>query len=399
MNLDWKTNKRWPLLWSIVLWILTVSACQKLQKWKTQWRKGDDSSKVEVNKGVAEKGKVNSYFQAQRAAIADVLEGQGKLTSNEKVDIRTDKRMRLGPAKFKVMDKVRRGDVLFIVDTKELEQKRTELKDRVAQLKLDLNAAKAQFSFATKQLERKKVLKTKGIAPQKELDEAEKLYFAGDTDVKTKELELRKSEREFETATQSVSQANVVAPFDGFVSSIVAGGDEVNAGSTIASISNPSELILTASVDEVQVTKLSIGQVVDVSIEAQPTSQFTGKVKKKELQAGQSMQGSGGAPMNSYQLGIQISSEDVKKFQLKDGFAAKFRVVFQSKNKALVVPRAALKQSGAETFVLVSSAKGQTPSARAVKVGILSDLESEIIEGVKDGEYVVAQSQEDGAGL
>lgn len=324
-----------------------------------------------------------SYFQVKKTAIYDEAKFDGKLEASERIEIRSDKRLRLGPAKFKVADHVKRGDVLFVVDTKELTDKKVQSKDRVTQLNIDIKSSKSQFSFAEKQLERKSGLVKKGIAAQKELEEAQKAFVSAESDLKTKELELRKAERELAAASDMVATANVVSPIAGIIASIIPGGDEANQGQTLAVVSNPTELLLSGSVDESKVTKLKVGLKVEVTIEAIQGKVIQGVVKSIESVAQQ-----GGSLVNSYKVSVAIAPELVKSLNLKDGYSARIRAVFSSRDHALVIPRSAIKLNGKDTYAMFADGRDQTPTARAVKIGIQTELETEIQQGLKEGDFI-----------
>lgn len=324
-----------------------------------------------------------SYFQVKKTAIYDEAKFDGKLEASERIEIRSDKRLRLGPAKFKVADHVKRGDVLFVVDTKELTDKKVQSKDRVTQLNIDIKSSKSQFSFAEKQLERKSGLVKKGIAAQKELEEAQKAFVSAESDLKTKELELRKAERELAAASDMVATANVVSPIAGIIASIIPGGDEANQGQTLAVVSNPTELLLSGSVDESKVTKLKVGLKVEVTIEAIQGKVIQGVVKSIESVAQQ-----GGSLVNSYKVSVAIAPELVKSLNLKDGYSARIRAVFSSRDHALVIPRSAIKLNGKDTYAMFADGRDQTPTARAVKIGIQTELETEIKQGLKEGDFI-----------
>lgn len=372
---------------------VAMTGCDRIRhvQAKIFGKNGSKSGDVESGKKTSGKGQSWSYFQVKKGVINDMVQFDGKLEASERIELRSDKRMRLGPAKFKVADRVRRGDVLFAVDTKEFEQKRVEAQESVAQLSVDIKASTAQFAFASKQLERKTGLVEKGIAAQKELEEAQKSFVAAEADLKTKELELRKAERELAAAKETVSSANVISPIDGIVASIAPGGDEVNQGQGLAVVANPAQLTISGVVDETSVTKFKVGQKVDVYVDAVPDKKIAGSVKSIETAMAQQ-----GAAVTSYNVFVAISPELVNSLGLRDGYAARIRAVFSSKENTLVIPRSGIKQNGKDTYAMVADAKDQMPSARAVKLGVQTELETEVLTGLRQGEYVAVSSDVEG---
>lgn len=371
--------------------LLCVSGCERVasvRKYFANWRSG---KKIEIatTKSASHPDKL-AYFFAKKGTLSDVREIRSKLQASEKVEIRADKAMRISPAKVAQYAKVKRGDILFTVDTRELEAKRLESKERVEQLKIDIKAAGAQLEFADKQFERKQALIKKGIVAQKELDEAKKLRVAAETQGKTKELELRKAVRELENLEQSVQSANIVSSIDGIVTTIVPGGDNVNLSQTIAVISNPASLSVYATVDESLVTLLPAGTKVKVKLDVFPDRLINAVVRTSIAAIKQDGLNKG------YELQIDLDPEQAKRLDLRDGYEATTIVNFGERQNVVSVPLAAIKMNGGQAFLLVASSRGSVPSARAVKIGMRTELEAEVMEGIKEGEFVTAEGIEAG---
>ena len=70
---------------------------------------------------------------------------------------------------------------------------------------------------------------------------------------------------------------------------------------------------------------------------------------------------------------------------------------FGEKSNVVAVPLSAIKMNGNDSFVLVAPAKGSIPAARAVKIGMRTELEAEVVEGVREGD-IVAVFSSDGEG-
>jgi HlyD family secretion protein len=371
--------------------VLSASGCSKAKWKKTKlgaWLSAPAEKAVDTQ---IAKNASFGYFEIKRGSLIDDAVIEGKLESGERAEVRAAQRIRILPAKVKVNDMVKRGDVLFAVDTNELEQRRQQASERVAQLAIDIKNSKAQLVFAQKQLDRKKTLFAKGIVSRKELDEAEKQFVTAESDTQTKELESRKADRELKTASESVSGANIVASLDGIVAMIVAGDTDANQGQTLAVIANPKVLSIKVPVPESIVTKFQQGQKVEVDVDAAAGKQISGEVKEIETKAG----GSPGS-LNTYSVTVNISQDTVKNLSLKDGYTARVRAVFGERQSVLLVPRSGVKKNGAQTYIMVSAAKGGAPEARAVKIGALNELEAEVVSGVKEKEFVaVALEQEE----
>lgn len=375
----------------VCLMMANFYGCAKIDSMRksiTNWRSNKKTTAA-MNKSVSGPDKL-AYFVAKKGTISDIREIRSKLQASEKVEIRADKAMRVSVAKVPQYAKVKRGDVLFTVDTRDLESKRLETKERVEQLKVDIKAAQAGLEFAQKQFERKQVLIKKGIVAQKELDEAKKILVTSQTQEKTKELELRKAIRELENAELSVQGANIVSSIDGIVTTIIPGGDNVNLSQTIAIISNPASLSVYANVDESMVTLMPAGTNVKVKLDLFPDKILQGIVKTSIAAVRQD------TAAKTYELQIDLDPIESKNLDLRDGYEATTIVNFGERANTIAVPLAAIKMNGNQAFILVASSRGSVPAARAVKTGMRTELETEVIEGLKEGEFVTAEAVDTG---
>jgi RND family efflux transporter MFP subunit len=361
--------------------------CENIQNLKAdfnKWRKGESSKEVTQEGSVADaEPGTGEYFPVQKVTLKDSVSQRGVLSASERIDIRADKNLKLGPAKVATFAKVKKGELLFEVDTKDIVSKQIESKERLEQAKIDLDAAKTQLGFATKQLERKKVLAQKGITPKKELEDTEQAFEQADTAVQTKELDLKKAARENAEANDAMTSANIIAPIDGIVSKIDQGAKDVSEGHVLATISNMNSLSIYVVVDESMITRMPVGFPVEVSLDALQGKIITGVVKS----AGKSAQGL--AFSNNFEVKIDLPADSTKGENLNDGFEATVTAVFEERKEVLAIPKAAIKQSGDGTFVLVAKSLGGRPSPRKAKIGLQTELEVEVIEGLTIGEYVV----------
>jgi len=365
--------------------MLSLGGCQKLSNLRNKLNGRASKSSSKDGQTLSTESESNSYgfVPVRRGKLVSKFEADGKLEASEKIDIRAEKRLRLGPAKLKSGDRVKRGDVLFVADTKELEQRRADNKDRVEQLKIDKKASESQLSLVSKNLDRKKLLVEKGVAAQRELDDARNEYATAEATYKTKSLDLRKAERELALANDNVVAANIIAPIAGIISSIITGGEEVGEGQSLASISNPEELVLTAEVDETAITKLANGQVVKVMADGAPDGEINGVIRRID-----SSPKSQGSLLSVYGLSVSIPQDVVKKMGLRDGYSARIAKVLFEKPNVITVPKSSLRRNGKDYFVLVAASKDGVPSPRAVSVGLKTASEVEIIKGLAENELV-----------
>jgi macrolide-specific efflux system membrane fusion protein len=381
-----KSNSAKVSMFAMFASLMVFCGCENIQNLKAgfnKWRKSEEPTKVaqEGSMTDAEPG-AGEYFPVQKVTLKDSVSKRGVLSASERVDIRADKNLKLGSAKVETFAKVKKGQLLFEVDTKEIVAKQIESKERLEQAKIDLDSAKTQLGFLTKQLDRKKVLAQKGITPKKELEDTEQEFEQADTAVQTKELDLKKAARENAEANAAMTSANIISPIDGIVSKIDQGAKDVSEGHVLATISNMNSLSIYVVVDESMITRMPVGFPVEVSLDALQGKVITGVVKS-------AAKSQSSAFSNNFEVKVDLPEDATKGENLNDGFEASVTAVFEERKEVLAIPKAAIKQSGDGTFVLVAKSLGGRPSPRKAKIGLQTELEAEVIEGLSIGEYVV----------
>lgn len=128
----------------------------------------------------------------------------------------------------------------------------------------------------------------------------------------------------------------------------VASGDSVQISATVAHITNYSSLQTTISVDELDITKVQVGQAVKITASAFEDETFEGKVTKV-AEEGISSNG-----VSTFEVTVEIT--DPKR--LKIGMSTEASITIESKEDALYVPLEAVYKSGDEKYVLVPTTFG-----------------------------------------
>jgi HlyD family secretion protein len=172
------------------------------------------------------------------------------------------------------------------------------------------------------------------------------------------------------------------APVAGTITSLsVASGDSVQSSAAVAHITNYSALQTTISVDELDVTKVAVGQAVKITASAFEDETFEGTVKNVAT-VGTSTNG-----VSTFDVTVQIT--DPKN--LKIGMSTEASISIESKEDALYVPVEAVYTSGEEKYVQVPTASDdstQSTSKVTVETGISNDTFVEITSGLAEGDSV-----------
>lgn len=176
-----------------------------------------------------------------------------------------------------------------------------------------------------------------------------------------------------------LENGNVIeAPFDGKISKIsVSEGDSVDSSTSVFNIVDNSGFKIETTVDESEVTKVSSGQKVEVTVSA-IDKEYEGVVT--------SVDGEATTNGNSTTFGVVIELEG-EFDDLYSGMSSEMNIVIKESIDVLVVPVQAVKsQKG--TYV-VSVKDGNETKSVEVTIGAQDSSFVEIKSGLNEGDVVV----------
>ncbi|HZP95445.1 MAG TPA: efflux RND transporter periplasmic adaptor subunit [Candidatus Limnocylindria bacterium] len=192
------------------------------------------------------------------------------------------------------------------------------------------------------------------------------------------------------TAQSNLDAAVLTAPAAGIVASIanqvgefVAGG---NTNSAFMVLTNTQSMALHGTVGEADVSKLKLGQVANVTIDALAGQKMTGKVSSLDPVATISQ----GVPVYGIDIAIDIPAPS-----LKAGMSGTAAVILASKQNVLLVPNTAIRTLSGQRGVQVL--KGGEPVDTPVTFGLANDQFTEAVSGLAEGDVIVIPQARAGA--
>ena len=224
------------------------------------------------------------------------------------------------------------------------------------------------------------------------------------SDLKSAELALEIAKQKYEKADDAISKvkadlnsawisyqlalSTITAPCEGKISDIsVAPGtmlssgtseDQTGGGQKLLSIVGGQQHLVSISVSEIDIPKITADQKVTLTFDAIPGKTFTGKV------VGVDRTGSETQGVVTYPLLIQL---DTGEELLYPNMSASAEIIVEAKENVFWVPPQAIKIQAGQTIVRVL-VEGK-PQEKQVEVGLETSNQAEIINGLSEGETVV----------
>jgi RND family efflux transporter MFP subunit len=300
-------------------------------------------------------------------------------------------------------DRVHLGDALVELDREKAEynlaQQRASLARALAQYGApdpthlppvertpDVQKARAEMVQAQQSYDRSKELLNRQLVPRQTLDDADAmlqakkaLYDSSLQNAKNLEANISAAEAAMKLADRQLRDTYIRAPFDGYVQRrFVNVGQLVKGSGTpvpVMSVVRVDPLKVTSEIPEKMVPWITVGQPVELQVDAYPDKTITGKMSRISPAVN--------TATRAFPFEALVPNENAL---LKPGTFARVKVRTNKVDQVLTLPYSALQYRYGVNRVFVVN--GDHLVARELRVGErLGDL-IEIVSGVKAGDPV-----------
>lgn len=244
--------------------------------------------------------------------------------------------------------------------------------------------ALAEDRLRDKTLERERSLRAQRISSEKDLQEAEAAHqgaMAAVQQGKQQLMVLGFDEQQIQALAEQKGTPGVLelrAPFDGeIVERTAVQGAMVEMGKPLFTLADTTALWAMVNIPESQISKVQVGQKVELTIESLPGQTFTGKLTWLSAKVDERTRMARGR--------AEVSNADGL---LKAQMFARARIVTSNSDRAVNVPQSALQNVSGTTVVFVKSSE-DIFEARPVQLGAKHNGNVEIVTGLKADEQVV----------
>ncbi|MGD8793585.1 MAG: efflux RND transporter periplasmic adaptor subunit [Anaerolineae bacterium] len=200
-------------------------------------------------------------------------------------------------------------------------------------------------------------------------------------ELKLAEMAVQAAESTLAQARSDLARATLAAPFAGTVLEVrTQPGEMVTAGAGLIVLADPTAIEVETTVIEEDLPLIEAGQPVELFFDARPDAEVWGQVARIVPE-----RVPGDRPL--YPVYITLSSLPP---ELVAGMTADASIVVASRSDVLRLPRAIVRarQDGTATLQVWT---GSQIEARPVRTGLRGDVHIEILDGLRQGEQVVAQ--------
>lgn len=222
-----------------------------------------------------------------------------------------------------------------------------------------LAEAQARLDFLKEELQRKEALFRRGAATGRARDDVRREY--------------QEAEARLASIRRGIEDLALVSPMAGtLIRRDVEPGETVQAGQRVLVVGTLTPLRVTAEVDEEDIGRVATGQRALIKADAFPDQVFEGQVSEITPQ---------GDPVNKV-FRVRVALPDDTR--LKSGMTAEVNIITERIGNALLVP--VESEAGGRVWRL----EGRRVREVSVTVGIRGEKQVQILEGVEEGDALLA---------
>jgi len=372
-----------------------------------------------------EKGIEVRFETVGRRDLVAAVTASGKIQPKKKVDISADITGRITRIAVREGDLVQKGQFLLQIDPTIYQANLQRAQAAMSQAE----AGAVQALTRTKELHEQ----NPNLISQEQLEQAQTASDIAEANLTASQHLVEQSRAGLQEARDQLAKTHLVAPMAGRVTRLAVEEGEVAVPGTFSretglllTISDLSVIQTKVQVDETDVVRLHLGDSVEVTIDAFPDTTFIGRVTKVSnsaiLTAASAAGGSQSDRAVDYEVEITLSNPPA---EVRPDLSATARIITDTRKQSLAIPIIALtvrentpisteqRSGGRRTAQAATPPPAPADTGRrgagnkketegvflvhngiatfhAVKVGIAGEEHFEVVEGVHQGDTIVA---------
>jgi HlyD family secretion protein len=321
--------------------------------------------------------------QCRQGDLVVTVAATGTLDPTNLVEIGCEISGTIHTVEVEVNDAVKKGDLLFTLDTQELEalvaKSRASLEARQAELRL----AEATLLESQQKLQRMDKLLTARAVSREEFDVAQANVARAKANVSSSKAQISVARATLDGDRSKLEKSRVYSPINGIVLT-----RRVEQGQTVAATFQTPVLLticedlrrmkLTVDVDEADVGGVREGQAATFTVDAYPNESFPARITSLHF-ASRRVQ-----DVVTYEAILEVANEELK---LRPGMTAVADIVTSKVESVLLIPNAALRFTPDDDSTELTFGEDKSPASQVWIAENDNLVPHAVTTGHTDGRY------------
>ncbi|MBA3345651.1 MAG: efflux RND transporter periplasmic adaptor subunit [Gemmatimonadales bacterium] len=357
--------------------------------------------------------------QVGRRDLVSAVTASGKIEPKTKVDISADITGRIIRIAVREGEVVKKGQFLIQIDPAQYQAAVSQAEGAVASTRATLVQTRASRDQAERAWKRARELTRLGpnlIAPAA-AEDAQTAFDVAEATYQATQAQLLQSQAGLREARDNLAKTRLTSPIAGRVVRLAVEEGEVAVPGTFSretgllmTIADLSVILAEVQVDETDVVRLTTNDSVEVTIDAYPETTFVGRVTEVSHSAQLSpTETASGSNDRAVDFDVEVTLDHPPP-GIRPDLSCTARIVTETRGSALSIPIIALTVRDHERVPNESAPMVDTNATRrrdreeegvfvvrngvatfrAVRVGIAGDEYFEVVNGLRQGETIVA---------
>ncbi len=349
-----------------------------------------------LHSGTASAQEIGETTTVRQAVVKEIRQAVGTVRPRTETRIESQITARILEMRIHPGAHVRRGDVLVVLDTRELASRRDQARQAIAtataatrQAQQEEAAARAEFTKAESHYRRIHALFASGTVAKSELDQAEAAYARAEADLYRAADGISGASASENRASTMLEEAQIAMDY-GIIHALDDGevvrreaepGDLAIPGKALAILQTGSSLRLEAQVPEGLIQKIRPGSYLPVTISALPGLTLNGTVEEVVPAAD--------PQSRTVEVRVGLPSVSGLYLDLYPGMFGRLLVPVGERTTLLAPSRAISRVGQLETVRVLHDG---VPMPVYVKTGKVHGDDVEILSGLRGGETILLEA-------
>ncbi|WP_199879465.1 efflux RND transporter periplasmic adaptor subunit [Campylobacter coli] len=347
--------------------------------------------------------------KVKKIDISQTIEAVGKVYAKDQVDVGAQVSGQIIKLYVDVGSHVKQGDLIAQIDKDKQQNDLDITKAQLESAKANLESKKVALEIASKQYQREQKLYAAKASSLENLETQKNNFYTLKANVAELNAQVVQLEITLKNAQKDLGYTTITAPMDGVVINVaVDEGQTVNANQntpTIVRIANLDEMEVRMEIAEADVSKIKVGTELDFSLLNDPQKTYQASIASidpADTQISDSSTSSGSSSSSSSSSSSNNAIYYYAKFYvankddfLRIGMSIQNEIVVASAKDVIAVPTYAIKNDAKGYYVEIL--QDQKAVKKYVKLGIKDSVNTQILEGLSEGELLVVSSSGDNA--
>ena len=329
--------------------------------------------------------------------IKSSILASGTLTFREQVQLRSEVIGQVTELHVEEADEVSRGDPVITLDPKTYQAQVEQAEARVRIQQIAIERQRLLIETLADRFERQKAMFARNLVDEDSYESLKSDLALAKVDLRSLQESLAQARAALDQSEDLLSKTRIRSPIDGVViqidikvgETVIAGTTNI-PGSTMMVIADPSETLTEVQVDEADIAQVREGQNADIFAAAYPETPLSGTIQSIASIARQTP----GQASLSFLVKVLLDEQD--SMTIRPGMSVRADIYTQTSEETLAIPVQAVlydedtDDEGEEEQTYVFVMQDGKAIRKNVEVGISSDSDQEITDGLEEGEQVIS---------